>query len=180
MRDNIAYIIKKVKISLVDEWGKWVYAGGKWVYKITNMNFLATLLHTILSCLQAGIAPRATQRRPRTEVLVWSQIDLLAAQFEQLYAQWRAGTLRACRETPDPAPPAPAVVGSEPKHSFARPGVAEFPKAAPQAGITPPQPTPRPANHRQTRIITRHSLREPPDPMACYPPWPNAAVSPTS
>ena len=108
------------------------------------MTLLATLLHTILSCLRAGTATRATQRRPHTEFPVWSQIDLLAAQLEQLYAQWRADTLRDCREVPDSAPPVPApaaighqpvaVIGSQHEHVVARPDFAEVPAAAPQAG----------------------------------------------
>ena len=164
------------------------------------MNSLATLLQTILSCLRAGIAPRATRRRPRTESPVWSQIDLLAAQLEQLYAQWRADTLRDCRETPDSTPPAPAraapahstighqpvaVCGSQFEHFSARPDSAECLEAAPQSGrplrpLCQRPPSPYPAKHRQTGRVTRHSLWGGPNTMACYPPWQNAAVSPTS
>ena len=118
------------------------------------MNFLATLLHTILSCLQAGIAPRATQRRPRTEVLVWSQIDLLAAQFEQLYAQWRAGTLPDCRRTSHPGPSRP---GPSPRPTLRRPHPAHPAPSPTATRDAPAHPQPRP------------DLTEPPQPAAPLP-----------
>ena len=128
------------------------------------------------SALRSLNPAHAERVRARTAllVLVWGRIGRMANRFENLFARWRAGTLPKPRPSRAGQPTSPRetariptgrawlvhVVGfeaagraSQLQHLLARPDMAEFLHAAPQAGrilrplchmlgITPPLAAP--------------------------------------
>ena len=121
------------------------------------METLETLLTAILSGLRAALAPHVNHHTPRTPIflIASNRIGRAARRFQALFARWQANTLptprqtRAARKTPSAAKPHfPAgrawlagatdhhVRGraSQLQHLLARPDMAEFLAAAPQAG----------------------------------------------
>ena len=139
------------------------------------------------SALRSLNPAHAERVRARTAllVLVWGRIGRMVNRFENLFARWRTGTLPKPRPSRARAPATPRetariptgrawlvhVVGyeaagraSQLQHLLARPDMAEFLHAAPQAGRIlrplchmlgidpPPQPPTRaPKIPRQTR-----------------------------
>ena len=109
------------------------------------------------SALKSANPAHAERARARSAllVLVWGRIGRMANRFEALFARWRAGTLPKFRSSRAGAPTTPReksrfpagrawlvhVVGyeaagraSQLQHLLARPDMAEFLQAAPQAG----------------------------------------------
>ena len=109
------------------------------------------------SALRSANPAHAERDRARTAllVLVWGRIGRTVARFEALFARWRAGTLPKPRRSRAGQPTTPReksrlpagrawlvhVVGyeaagraSQLQHLLARPDMAEFLQAAPQAG----------------------------------------------
>lgn len=146
------------------------------------MDFAASFGLT-MELLRQAIAAKASRNRALAPLLnlVWARLARMSQRFDALVARFRAGTLPASRSrAPRPSRSAPqhrlprgfawlirlapevAVFGSQLQHLLGDPQMAEFLKAAPQAGrilrplctmlavtTAPPKPPPRnppPAN----------------------------------
>ncbi|MCC6719972.1 MAG: hypothetical protein IT555_19010 [Acetobacteraceae bacterium] len=123
------------------------------------MSSFIILLGNILADLRAAVAPHVDRDRARTPVLLlaWTRIGRAASRLAALYARWQAGTLPRPRA---PRPGRPRATAARPRpyfpagrgwlasttdyqvrnhasqlqHLLARPDLAAFVAAAPQAG----------------------------------------------
>ena len=156
------------------------------------METIANLIIAILSGMRAALAPHVNHHTPRTPIFLtaWTRIGRAAARLHNLIALWQSNTLptsrpaRAPRKTPAPKKPYfPAgrawlaartdhhvrAHASQLQHLLARPDMADFLTAVPQAarilrplchmlGIEPPaqiRPSPRSIRIRPKRIRPR-------------------------